>query len=344
MSSRVTHYSLFWAAPPLLPPLSLTSLNRRPWQIPDLGLDNDPSSLHCNPFSFGRRLLDLRYRPDEPSRAAEGAGGRRRRRGGEAPAARPRWHAAHASGMRPAAVCTSASSGPAPCGCPSSPALWALVCAAFARSDALLCRLRARLVPFVSGWACRECTARTSNLLPLCVRKVAQTIVIMMNTYDSTCAVRDDKNSVRYRRQLRVRTVRTARMASTVSRRRGRARRPIGPIATDLTQPCGQTMTYITDTPGHTIATTTRSTRRARCSADRPKCASARANHTPESRQYDPLTRLYTATDYGTHPGWSWGRLGHSITPHARQVRALEQPRWCLSAARGPDAPEEADG
>jgi hypothetical protein len=273
MSSRVTHYSLFWAAPPLLPPLSLTSLDRRPWQIPDLGLDNDPSSLHCNPFSFGRRLLDLRYRPDEPSRAAEGAGGRRRRRGGEAPAARPRWHAAHASGMRPAAVCTSASSGPAPCGCPSSPALWALVCATFARSDAPLCRLRARLVPFVSGWACRECTARTSNLLPLCVRKVAQTIVIMMNTYDSTCAVRDDKNSVRYRRQLRVRTVRTARMASTVSRRRGRARRPIGPIATDLTQPCGQTMTYITDTPGHTIATTTRSTRRARCSADRAQNA-----------------------------------------------------------------------
>ena len=128
------------------------------------------------------------------------------------------------------------------------------------------------------------------------------------------------------------------------SRRRGRARRPIGPIATDLTQPCGQTMTYITDTPGHTIATTTRSTRRARCSADRPKCASARANHTPESRQYGPRTRLHTATDYGTHPGWSWGRLGHSITPHARQVRALEQPRWCLSAARGPDAPEEADG
>ena len=40
-----------------------------------------------------------------------------------------------------------------------------------------------------------------------------------------------------------------------MSRRRVRARRPIGPIATDLTQPCGQTMTYITDTPGHTIAT-----------------------------------------------------------------------------------------
>eukprot|EP00966_Prymnesium_polylepis_P081823 1895323-Prymnesium_polylepis.1 len=69
-------------------------------------------------------------------------------------------------------------------------------------------------------------------------------------------------------------------------------------------------------------------------------------NHTPESRQYDPLTRLHTAMDYGTHPGWSWGRLGHSITPHARQIRALEQPRWCLSAgqekAGGPDAREEA--
>jgi hypothetical protein len=65
------------------------------------------------------------------------------------------------------------------------------------------------------------------------------------------------------------------RMSSAVSPPRARTGRPIGPIATDLTQPCGQTMAYITDTPGHTIATTTRSTRRARCSAQNAPSSSS---------------------------------------------------------------------
>eukprot|EP00966_Prymnesium_polylepis_P226201 5232518-Prymnesium_polylepis.1 len=77
-------------------------------------------------------------------------------------------------------------------------------------------------------------------------------------------------------------------------------------------------MTYITDAPGHTIATTTRSTGRARCSADRPKCAAARANHTPGSRQYGPRTRLHTATDYCTHPAWSSSQHHSTRAPNPR--------------------------
>mmetsp|Transcript_34624 Transcript_34624/g.87004 ORF Transcript_34624/g.87004 Transcript_34624/m.87004 type:complete len:214 (+) Transcript_34624:772-1413(+) len=212
------------------------------------------------------------------------------------------------AGAYPMRVCVPASSEPASCERPNSPASGELACARFARPDAPLCRLRARLVPFVSGWACRECTARTSNLLPLCVRKVAQTIVIMMNTYDSTCAVRDDKNSDRYRRQLRVRTVRTARMASTVSRRRGRARRPIGPIATELSQPCGQAdWIHHRHTQSHIYSRYEINKARI-CSADRPKCTSAGARpHTGKPSIPTPR-RLHKATDYGTHPGGSRGR------------------------------------
>ena len=91
---------------------------------------------------------------------------------GRLPQQRAWWRRVRVAGVRPTRVCFPASSEPASCERPNSPASGELACARFARPDAPLCRLRARLVPFVSGWACRERAARTSNLMPSAHGKV----------------------------------------------------------------------------------------------------------------------------------------------------------------------------
>jgi hypothetical protein len=87
-----------------------------------------------------------------------------------------------------------------------------------------------------------------------------------------------------------------------------RTRRPIGPIATELSQPCGQAdWIHHRHTKSHIYSRYEINKARI-CSADRPKCTSAGARpHTGKPSIPTPR-RLHKATDYGTHPGGSRGR------------------------------------
>ena len=87
-----------------------------------------------------------------------------------------------------------------------------------------------------------------------------------------------------------------------------RTRRPIGPIATELSQPCGQAdWIHHRHTQSHIYSRYEINKARI-CSADRPKCTSAGARpHTGKPSIPTPR-RLHKATDYGTHPGGSRGR------------------------------------
>ena len=62
-----------------------THSTRRPLQIPNLYTAIGDLSLHHYPFTFCRRLLDLRERADRPQPTIKSAAGRRWRRRGEPP-------------------------------------------------------------------------------------------------------------------------------------------------------------------------------------------------------------------------------------------------------------------
>ena len=120
-----------------------------------------------SPFAGASSASDLeQIRRSQPPRVQSADGGDV---AGRLPQQRAWWRRVRVTGVRPTRVCFPASSEPASCERPNSPASGALACARFARPDAPLCRLRARLVLFLSGWACRERAVRMSNLLPSCM-------------------------------------------------------------------------------------------------------------------------------------------------------------------------------
>ena len=295
-----------------MPSFHLTRLldsTRRPLQNSDLYSAIGNPCLQDWPISFCRRLIGLQSRADPPQPAAEDAVRRRWRRRGEAPAAAC-VVAARARGRRASDACML----------PGELGAGVLRASQLARVRGArvrpICTAGRAVVPIASS-SCAVCErvgvsrARRKDI-KFDAKCAWQSPCCYINSVAIRC-VSYGMSKARSEHTINVPKRRLGGGAGRPPRRRivsppWRTRRPIGPIATELSQPCGQAdWIHHRHTQSHIYSRYEINKARI-CSADRPKCTSAGARpHTGKPSIPTPR-RLHKATDYGTHPGGSRGR------------------------------------